>query len=260
MADLALAGCVIRFDDSGGDGRAVIFSHGAGADRTMFRAQHAHLAALGYRVISWDQRGHGESLGDLPYTAARGLDDLEALVARLALDHPVLVGQSLGGNLSQAAVRARPTAYSALIVMDSAWNAAPLSRLDRALLAIATPTLRVIPWRWLPGIMAQASAETTDARAALRATFKQLGKARFLDAWQATVELLDPLPGYRTPIPLCLIRGSEDRTGTIATLVPQWAAAEGIDEIVVAGAGHMVTMDAPEAVNAALTQFLATLR
>ena len=260
MSELALDGCVIRYDDSGGDGRAVLFTHGAGADRTMFRAQHAHLAAVGYRVVSWDQRGHGESLGELPYTAARGLADLEALVAQLRLDHPVLIGQSLGGNLSQAAVRARPAAYGALVVMDSAWNAAPLSRLDRALLAIATPTLRAIPWRWLPGIMAKASAEKVDARAALLTTFERLGKRRFLDAWQATVEMLDPLPGYRTPIPLCLIRGSEDRTGTIATLMPQWAAAEGIDENVIANAGHMVTMDAPDAVNVVLTQFLMQQR
>lgn len=257
MPELALDGCVIRYDDSGGDGRAVLFTHGAGADRTMFRAQHAHLAALGHRVVSWDQRGHGESLGELPFTAARGLADLEALVAQLGFDRPVLIGQSLGGNLSQAAVRARPTAYSALVVMDSAWNAAPLRRLDRALLAIATPTLRAIPWRWLPGVMANASAETADARAALRATFERLGKSRFLDAWQATVDLLDPLPGYRTPIPLCLIRGSADRTGTIATLMPQWAAAEGVTEIVISGAGHMVTMDQPAAVNEALERFLA---
>ena len=256
MAELALDGCVIRYDDSGGDGRAVLFTHGAGADRTMFRAQYAHLAALGNRVISWDQRGHGESLGELPFTATRGLADLEALVAHLHLDHPVLVGQSLGGNLSQAAVCARPTAYSALVVMDSAWNAAPLGRLDRALLAIATPMLRAIPWRWLPGIMANASAESADARKALQATFERLGKARFLDAWQATVDLLDPLPGYRTPVPVCLIRGSEDRTGTIAKLMPQWAAAEGIDEVVVGGAGHMVTMDQPAAVNEILERFL----
>ena len=260
MAQLALEGCVIRYDDSGGDGRAVLFTHGAGADRTMFRAQHAHLAALGYRVVSWDQRGHGESLGELPYTATRGLADLEALVEKLELEHPVLIGQSLGGNLSQAAVRARPTAYSALVVMDSAWNAAPLSSLDRALLAIATPTLRAIPWRWLPGMMANASAQTADARAALQATFEKLGKRRFLDAWQATVDLLEPLPGYRTPVPLCLIRGSEDRTGTIATLMPRWASAEGIDEVVVAGAGHMVTMDRPAAVSETLAQFLATQR
>ena len=103
--------------------------------------------------------------------------------------------------------------------------------------------------------MANASAERADARKALQATFEKLGKARFLDGLQATVELLDPLPRYRTPVALCLIRGSQDRTGTIATLMPRRAAAEGIDEIVVSAAGHMVTLDAPEAVNAALEKF-----
>ncbi|MER6948692.1 alpha/beta hydrolase [Nonomuraea sp. NPDC000554] len=38
-----------------------MFSHGAGADHVMFDAQSNYLRAQGYRVITWDMRGHGLS-------------------------------------------------------------------------------------------------------------------------------------------------------------------------------------------------------
>lgn len=67
---------------------------------------------------------------------------------------------------------------------------------------------------------------------------------------------VDPDPSYRTPIPLCLIRGSYDKTGNIATAMSRWADTEGVTEHVVPGAGHLVTQDA---VTAILQSFLATI-
>lgn len=48
----------IRFDDSGGDGPAVILSHGFLMDREMFAPQIDALAGE-FRVIAWDERGFG---------------------------------------------------------------------------------------------------------------------------------------------------------------------------------------------------------
>ena len=73
------------------------------------------------------------------------------------------------------------------------------------------------------------------------------------------MSFVDPEPNYRTPIPLCLIRGSSDKTGNIATAMPRWADTEGVVEHVVPGAGHLVTQDAPDAVTAIIQSFLATI-
>lgn len=258
MPELDLEACRIHYRDSGGEGTPVLFSHGAGADHVMFDAQFEHLSARGFRVVTWDMRGHGRSTSSLPFTAARAVDDAERVVSLLELERPVLAGQSLGGNLSQELVRRHPDRYSGLVVMDSAWNAGPLSHADRFWLSLATPVLGLIPWRRLPGLMARASAVTPSAIADVERAFRQLDKARFLDAWAATVDLLRPEPGYRTPVPLALIRGADDRTGTIASVMPRWAAAEAIDEHVVAAAGHMVTQDAPDAVNTVIDGFLTS--
>ncbi|GAA2205049.1 alpha/beta hydrolase [Nonomuraea monospora] len=254
-----LDGCEIRYADSGGDGIPVVFSHGAGADHVMFDAQRDHLSALGHRVVTWDLRGHGLSRpAGAPVTADRLIADLSALIGRLRLDRPVLVGQSLGGNLSQALVRRQPGLCRALVIIGSTWNTAPLSAGDRFLLRLAAPSLSVIPAGRLPEVMAGASAVTPAAKADARRAFSQLTKGEFVKVWRATVGFLDPDPGYRTPVPLCLIRGERDRTGNIAKAMPRWAAAEGVEEVVVPGAGHIANQDAPEAVNAAIETFLRT--
>jgi len=257
MPVLEREGCELHAWDSGGRGVPVLFSHGAGADSAMFSSQREPLIEHGYRVVTWDLRGHGASRpAARPITPERAIADLVALVEALELDRPVLVGQSLGGNLSQAVVRRHPALARGLVVIDSTWNAQRLTVLDRALLRLAAPSLALVPATRLPKLMAGASAETEAGKSYAEAAFGSLTKAEFLDAWRATVGLLEPEPGYRTPVPLALIRGERDRTGNIATAMPRWAAAEGIDEHVVAGAGHLANVDAPDAVNAILLAFL----
>lgn len=100
--------------------------------------------------------------------------------------------------------------------------------------------------------MARASAETPRGIAECEAVFARMPKRVFLDVWRATASLVGPEPGHRSPVPLGLVRGARDRTGNIAVAMPRWALAEGVAEHVVPGAGHVVTLDAPEATTKAI--------
>jgi pimeloyl-ACP methyl ester carboxylesterase len=60
-------GIEISYADSGGDGPAVVLSHGFLMDASMFDAQLAALAPE-YRVITWDARGHGGTLAPGPFS------------------------------------------------------------------------------------------------------------------------------------------------------------------------------------------------
>jgi 3-oxoadipate enol-lactonase len=240
-------------------GVPVVFSHGAGTDHFTFADQVTHLNARGYRVVTWDMRGHGLSRPGGQFTMERAISDLLALLAHLGLTRPVLAGHSLGGNLSQAVIRRDPQVARGLIVMDSTWNTGPLSRIERLQLKSAAPALRLIPRKRLSALMANASAVPEFSRADARRAFAQLSKEEFVEVLRATIRFVAPDPAYRTPVPLCLIRGEADRTGNIATSMPRWARAESVEEIVVAGAGHLVSQDAPGAVNEAITAFLQTL-
>ncbi|MFB7877808.1 alpha/beta fold hydrolase [Nocardia sp. NPDC056064] len=253
------AGAEIAFADSGGDGPVVVFTHGAGMDHSMFDAQVEALAAGGYRVITWDLRGHGESVlgAGVRFAGVDAVRDLAALMAECGVGRAVLVGHSLGGNIGQAFVRAHGERVAGLVVLDSAWNAGPLTWGERVALRVAAPSLAVVPGRVLPGVMARASAMAPDAITRAEAVFARMPKRVFLDVWRATVSFVEPEPGYRCPVPLALIRGARDRTGNIATAMPRWARAEGVAEQVIPGAGHLVTWDAPEETSRALLRTLA---
>lgn len=226
----------------------MVFTHGAGMDHSMFDSQVLDLHGAGYRVVTWDLRGHGASTlaGDVRFEAAAALADLAALLDHLALDRPVLVGHSLGGNLSQEFVRRHPRAVRGLVVLDSTWNTGPLTLVERLLLPLAAPVLALVPASGLPARLARASAVTPAGVAACEAAFTAMPKRRFLDVWRATTTLVAPDPDYRTPVPLALVRGEHDRTGNIAAAMPRWARSDGVREYVVADAGHVVTVDAPE--------------
>ncbi|BDB41756.1 alpha/beta hydrolase [Mycobacterium kiyosense] len=256
---LVRPGADIAFANTGSGARAVLLTHGAGLDHTMFDAQAAALTQHGYRTIVWDMRGHGQSTlaPGTRFTASDALDDLAALMDECQVDGPVLVGHSLGGNLTQAFVRAHADRVSGHIVVDSTWNAGSLTGRERLALRLAAPALALIPARVLPSQMARASAVTPHAIARAAAVFARMPKRTFLDVWRATVSFVAPEPGYHPTVPLGLVRGAQDRTGNIATAMPRWARAEGITEHVIRDAGHIVTWDAPDATSHALLQILS---
>ncbi|WP_218621643.1 alpha/beta fold hydrolase [Microbacterium oleivorans] len=250
----------MAFDDSGGTGRPVLFLHGAGADHVMFEEQAEALSKAGWCCIQWDMRAHGLSRPNVSaITAEQLVADAAALIVELGLSRPVLVGHSLGGNIAQELVRRDPDGYSGVAVVDATWNAGPLSSMERLLLRAAAPMLALIPERFLPDMMAKASAVTPSARSDLARAFAHVPKSEFLAIWQATVSLVNPDPNYRTPVPLLLLVGDRDRTGNIAKAMPAWARREGIREIVIPRAGHVPSQDSPAAVTAALLRFLGAL-
>lgn len=254
---LQLGGCTLRFSDSGSGSRSVVLLHGAGVDHTMFEHQASALARAGWRVVLVDLRGQGRSRPNETTLSPELLaSDIERLIAHLSLGEVSLVGHSLGGNLAQELVRRSPERFRSLVVLDSTWNAGPLSLVERVALRLAAPILRCVPAGVLPKMMADASATTDAARAELARLFTALSKREFIDVWRVTTEFVHPDPGYRSPVPTLLVRGERDNTGNIARAMPAWAAADGLTEVVIASAGHVVTMDAPRETSAALVSFL----
>ena len=257
---LDLPGVRLGFRDAPGAEPAVVFLHGAGADGSTFTAQADAFTHRGRRTVVLDLRGHGTSRPtEGALSADVFIDDVEALIQHLELDRPVLVGHSLGGNIAQALVRRRPEGYAGLAVLDATWSTGPLGALSRGLLRLAAPTLGLIPARSLARVMADASAVTPEARAEAARVFGMLTKAQFLDVWRATTQFVRPAPAYRTPVPLLLVRGTEDRTGNIATAMPRWAAAEGVVETRIPDSGHFVMLDAPDATTTTLVTFVEGL-
>jgi 3-oxoadipate enol-lactonase len=109
----------IRFDDSGGEGPAVILSHGFLMDREMFAPQVDVLSGE-FRVITWDERGFGETEFDgEPFTYWDSAGDCLGLLNHLGIEQAVLGGMSQGGFLSLRAALLAPERVRALVLIDT---------------------------------------------------------------------------------------------------------------------------------------------
>jgi pimeloyl-ACP methyl ester carboxylesterase len=109
----------IRFEDSGGDGPPVVLSHGFLMDREMFAAQ-VEVLHPEFRVITWDERGFGETEFDgEPFTYWDSARDCLGLLDHLGIEEAVLGGMSQGGFLSMRAALLAPGRVRALVLIDT---------------------------------------------------------------------------------------------------------------------------------------------
>lgn len=79
----------------------ILLIHGLGQCRLSWSRQLTDPALAGFRIVSFDLRGHGDSdkpADEASYAdGARWADDVAAVIAAAGLRRPVLVGWSLGG-------------------------------------------------------------------------------------------------------------------------------------------------------------------
>ncbi len=131
-----------------GEGPALVFQHGLGADMTQVAVLLSGQIGP-RRLLCMECLNHGDStLTDdpvhlsLPAFAA----DLEAFVDAQALEGAVIGGLSMGAAISLRLALAQPGAFSGLILLRPAWLADPAPAHLRPLLEIADFLEAYGPW------------------------------------------------------------------------------------------------------------------
>jgi len=105
----------IAYDDQG-SGLPVILIHGFPLCRKMWRDQSEALLSAGYRVITPDLKGFGESeTADDPCSMDLFADDVVALMDHLKIDHAVIGGMSMGGYVLLSLLERYPNRVKAAI-------------------------------------------------------------------------------------------------------------------------------------------------
>lgn len=102
-----------------GEGEPIIFSHGWMCDRSIWDYQ-IEFFSIKYKVITYDQRGHGKS--DKPkadYSVQTLSDDLSFLIQELNLEKVILVGHSLGGMIALTFALNHPEKVSKLVLVGT---------------------------------------------------------------------------------------------------------------------------------------------
>jgi non-heme chloroperoxidase len=118
------AGEVTIAADSWGDPGSplVILLHGGGQTRHSWRAVGRILGRSGYHAVTFDARGHGDSdwAPDGRYDLDAMIADLKSVIVALDNRRSVLVGASMGGGVSLAAVGENRVDAAGLILVDIA--------------------------------------------------------------------------------------------------------------------------------------------
>jgi len=102
-----------------GNGRPVVLLHEGIADRRMWNREFRRLADH-HRVVRYDLRGYG---GSAPATKEYSpVRDLVALLDRLELSRPVVVGPSMGGKIALDLALAYPARVGALLLIAPGYS------------------------------------------------------------------------------------------------------------------------------------------
>lgn len=103
-------------------GPLVVLLHGGGQTRHAWRRAGETLADAGYFAVSLDARGHGDSdwAEDGNYHRDVMIDDLVAVLDQIDAGPPILIGASMGGNTSLAALGEAHIEGRALVLVDIA--------------------------------------------------------------------------------------------------------------------------------------------
>ena len=119
MAIAEVSGVRVPFTDTDGPGLPLVLAHGFLMDRTMFDPQVSALRSR-FRVITWDQRGHGEADDAAePYDYWDLAEDLAGLLDHLGLERAVVGGMSQGGFISLRFALRHPDRVAGLVLIDS---------------------------------------------------------------------------------------------------------------------------------------------
>jgi 3-oxoadipate enol-lactonase len=246
------------YTDSGGDGAAVIFSHGFLMDGSMFDAQVEALRGT-FRCVAWDERGHGDTPADAPFTYWDSAEDALALLTHLGIAQATFVGMSQGGFISMRAALLAPDRVRALVLIDTQ------SGLEDP---EALPLYEGMHDEWVangPAAVQEVVASIilgagADA-APWYAKWAALDRTTFTIPFHTLVDrddITDRLGEIHQPT--LIIHGSDDAAIPMSRAEQlRDGLADVRDLVVVEGAGHASNVSHPDVVNRAIASFLGSL-
>lgn len=247
----------LRYRDEG-EGEPIVFVHGWTLDLEMWDPQAAEFSRS-MRVIRYDRRGHGLSVG--APGPAHDPRDLAALLDHLQLPGATVVGMSQGARTALALAIDRPERVAGL-VLDGPPDFRAATDRDEQL-----PVARFRELARTAGIEAFRAAWRDDPLMQLHSGDRAATElvARALSRYSG-LDLLDPAPPAAAAVdagaiaalamPVLIVVGERD-TGSrqaaaawLQGLLPHAGRAS------IENAGHLPNLDQPRAYGEALRQFL----
>jgi pimeloyl-ACP methyl ester carboxylesterase len=267
VATCEIEGRTIGLDRTGA-GPPLVVVNGYAATRADWDPTFIARLADGHELILLDNRGMGESSNDGAGFAMEDLaGDVAAVIDRLGLERPAVLGWSLGGCVAQALSLSHPGSVGALVLLSTTPGGEPATRADEdvkaRLLDLSGPpreqATRMISLLFTAERAAEIASRFGDVVAAAREALPHdvaEHQAEAMEAWEAEGA------GARLgeiKAPALVATGSEDVVFPPANAL---ALAAGIDGAWLArfpNSGHAFMADHPEPLATLIATFLSAI-
>lgn len=239
------------------DAPAIMLSHGAGGSHAAWYQQVPALAAAGYRVVTWDCRGFGNStFRSGQFGPDEAVADMVAVLDDLDITRTHIVGQSMGGWWVTAFTLAQPARTSSLIMSNTVgglWTDALAEHFRRFVATAGADDTHL----GVHSALAPSFVARDPARAFLyqqlntfhAPPFAAIGSA--LNRPTVAHAQLDALG-----IPILAITSAEDSLFPAALVIDSASRLTNATIVEIAGAGHSAYFERPDEYNAALLEFV----
>ena len=242
---------------SRGEGPPVVLVHGLGGSLHVWHAVMENLS-LHHHVVALDLRGHGRSEGKGTITIQTLVDDVRALIEALELPAVTLVGHSLGTLVAQQLAIAKPEMVDQLVLVGGISYFEPPAKdayVKRAEM-VEADGMEALVDDWIPGAL---SPRTRGHSPQLVGLLRDLFLRNDPTSYAAACRALAKAPAIKREDigqPTLLIVGDHDRSTPIAMAEELHREIPVSNVRVIPGAAHWVTLEHPDAVAAAILEFL----
>ena len=249
--------------ESAGVGPLVLCVPGMGDLRASYRHLVPALVAAGYRVVTTDLRGHGDSDNSFAsYGDEETAGDIVALLDHLG-SSAVVVGNSMGGSAAMIAAAEHPQLVDGLVLIGPFGRNPKASRLKSLVMRAGTaaPWVRIVWKAYLPSLY--AGTKPADQAEYIESLLAALGRPGYAAAFSRTTRLSHApaervLPAVQTPS--LIVMGELDPDFPDPRAEADWlAGAIGGETLIVPNSGHYPQSQRPDLVAPAVVSFLKSV-
>jgi pimeloyl-ACP methyl ester carboxylesterase len=243
-----------------GSGRPLLLVHGFPFDAEQWSEQMAPLAAR-RRVVAVDLRGRGRSTHapDVDWTLDTHADDLARTLDELGVGPADVVGLSMGGYVAFAFLLRHPDKVASLTLIDSKSGGdtpeAKHGRDENARIVREHGTKALVPLL-VPKLVAPTSPAWVGQK--LSVMIERTPPSTCIRDLMAMRDRPDSDPAA-VRVPALVLHGALDALMPVAAARTMAAAIPGARFVEIPGSGHIACLENADAVNQALSSFLAQL-
>jgi pimeloyl-ACP methyl ester carboxylesterase len=258
---VAVDGGRIAYDDTGGSGPLILAIPGMGDLRSEYRLLRPALQRAGYRVVTMDVRGFGETSARWSDYSAHAVGrDALALLDQLGAGSAAFLGNSFAAGSALWAAHDAPEKVRSVVLLGPIVRDQNPSWFAKLALNIGFAG----PWRvwfwttyWDSLFPSAKPGDQSQVKAAIARNLHESGRMAALHAMLSLSKADTAAIVLQIRVPALIVMGTRDPDFTDAAAEARWLAGQlGAETLIVEGAGHYPHTEMPDLVAPKVLSFI----